>query len=145
MSEVTELILAQKSKMGLSWEQIARVVGRSETWVVTAVFGQAVLSEEEASSLARVLDLNPETLQRLQKIPYRGAIPEMPPRDPVLYRFYEILLVYGPAFKELIHEKFGDGIMSAIDFEWKVEKILDPKGDRVRIELNGKFLPYRKW
>lgn len=145
MLPVTRLILDQKSKKGLTWESIAQQIGRSEAWTVSAAFGQAVLSEEEAAALARALDLEPESLQELQAIPYRGAIAEIPPRDPVLYRFYEILLVYGPAMKELIHEKFGDGIMSAIDFEWKIEKVPDPKGDRVRVELNGKFLPYRKW
>ena len=100
---------------------------------------------EEAERTAAVLGLGPDVVQALQMYPTKGSLPEAVPVDPLLYRFHEINQVYGTTVKALIHEMFGDGIMSAIDFEMYIEKIEDPKGDRVKITYNGKFLPYRKW
>jgi len=144
--ETTEAILERKQKLGLTWRTIAEAVGRSELWVATALLGQATMTEEEATQVGAVLELDKEVLLPLLEVPYRGdLIQEMPPRDPTLYRLYEILLVYGPAMKEIMHEKFGDGIMSAIDFKLDMDRLEDPNGDRVVITMNGKFLPYKKW
>ena len=103
------------------------------------------MSVAEAKKVGEILELDEDVVKSLTQIPLRGTLTQMPPTDPLLYRFYEALLVYGPTFKELIHEKFGEGIMSAIDFELDIQKKEDPKGDRVVITLNGKFLPYRTW
>jgi cyanate lyase len=143
--ELTERILSAKRKKKLSFAAIAEAVGRSPVWVTAALFGQATMSEEEAQKATAILGLGPEDALALQDVPSRGAGAHVVPTDPTLYRFHEILEVYGPTFKALIHEMFGDGIMSAIDFEADVKKVPDPKGDRVVITLNGKFLPYRKW
>ncbi|ATY84247.1 cyanase [Kyrpidia spormannii] len=144
-AEVTRQVIEAKQRLGLKWKDIAGAIGRSEAWTATALLGQAPLSPEEAQKVGSLLELPEDAVQALTVIPYRGTTVPMPPTDPVLYRFYEILLVYGPALKELIHEKFGDGIMSAIDFEMSVRRVEDPKGDRVQVVMNGKFLPYRKW
>lgn len=144
-TEATKLILQAKTKKGMTWSEISKAVGRSEGWVTTALLGQATMSPEEAEIVGKVLELDQEVTNALTQPPYRGTTVEMPPTDPVLYRFYEILLVYGPAIKALIHEKFGDGIMSAIDFDFDLQRLEDPKGDRVFLTLNGKYLPYRKW
>lgn len=143
--QATKVIVEAKRKLGLKWIDIANAVGRSETWVATALLGQGTLSLEEAQKVGSVLDLNEDVVDALTVVPYRGATVQMPPTDPVLYRFYEILLVNGPAIKDIIHEKFGDGIMSAIDFNMDIQRVADPNGDRVQVTLNGKFLPYKKW
>lgn len=143
--EATKKILEAKAKKGLTWNEIAAVCQNSESWVVTALLGQATMTGPEAEKIGVLLDLDSEVVDALTQIPHRGTVMQMPPTDPLLYRFYEALLVYGPTFKELIHEKFGEGIMSAIDFELDIQKKEDPKGDRVVITMNGKFLPYRKW
>ena len=114
-------------------------------WVAAALFGQATMSREEAEKAGEVLGLAPEVVAALQEIPSRGGLGQAVPVDPLLYRLYEILQVYGPACKAVIHELFGDGIMSAIDFEMDVKKLADPKGDRVVVTMHGKFLPYKKW
>jgi cyanate lyase len=143
--QTTKIIVDAKRKIGLKWIDIANVIERSETWTATALLGQATLSSEEALKVGALLDLSDVVVESLTVVPYRGTTIEMPPTDPLIYRFYEILLVYGPAIKDLIHEKFGDGIMSAIDYEMDIKRIEDPKGDRVLVTLNGKFLPYKKW
>jgi cyanate lyase len=114
-------------------------------WLASALFGQATMSAEEAEKLGALLSLEPGVVAGLQRIPHRGAYDGKVPVDPLLYRFFEIIQVFGPAMKAVIHEKFGDGIMSAIDFEMDIKRLPDPKGDRVLMTLNGKFLPYRKW
>ncbi|CAF0702761.1 cyanase [Candidatus Methylacidithermus pantelleriae] len=141
--ELTSMILEAKRRKGLRWIDLAKAIGKSREWTAAALLGQMPLSEDDAKRIGQLLDLPAEAVEQLQWIPYRGAGTPQVPTDPVLYRFYEILLVYGPALRALIHEDFGDGIMSAIDFQIKVERVPHPEGDRVRITLDGKFLPYR--
>jgi len=143
--EATELILAAKQRKGLTFAEIARAVGRHKVWVAAALLGQASMSAEEASKAAEVLGLGPEVAGALQEIPSKGSLDQTVPVDPLIYRFHEITQVYGTTIKAIIHELFGDGIMSAIDFELDIQKKEDPKGDRVVVTMNGKFLPYRKW
>ncbi|MGD9896357.1 MAG: cyanase [Candidatus Methylacidiphilaceae bacterium] len=142
-AEVTQLILAAKLRKGLKWEDLARIVGRSKEWVAAACLGQMALTAEEAHALSLRLDLPKEAELLLSVVPYKGSLPTLPPTDPLLYRFYEILLIYGTALKELIQEEFGDGIMSAVDFRMQIAREPDPQGDRVKIEMSGKFLPYK--
>jgi len=144
-NETTERILSAKRKRGLTFAAIAEAVGRSPVWVTAALFGQATMSAAEAQKATAILGLGPDEALALQEVPSRGAGGHVVPTDPTLYRFVEMLQVYGPTLKALIHEMFGDGIMSAVDFEADVKKVQDPKGDRVVITLNGKFLPFRKW
>jgi cyanate lyase len=143
--EATEHILAAKEEKKLTFEQIAAAVGRHTVWVTSALLGQQAMSKEEAEATANVLGLGPFVAQALQTIPTKGSLEDAVPVDPLLYRFHEITQVYGTTLKALIHEMFGDGIMSAIDFEMDIKKVPDPKGDRVVVTYNGKFLPYRKW
>ncbi|WP_020494392.1 cyanase [Verrucomicrobium sp. 3C] len=144
-SELTQLILAAKIRKELPWESIARTLGASKEWVAAACLGQMTLTAEQAQTLRGLLDLPEEAEVLLQTIPYKGSLPTAIPADQLLYRFHEILSVYGTALKELIHEEFGDGIMSAIDFRMHVAREPDPQGDRVRIEMSGKFLPYKMY
>jgi cyanate lyase len=144
-SEPIELIREAKGKKGLTWEQIAARVGRSPVYITSACLGENSLNSDDAKKLGALLDLGPEIVSLLQSCPKKGSRSLEVPKDPLLYRFHEINLVYGDTLKELIHEKFGDGIMSAIDFTMDVEKVEDPKGDRVKVTMCGKFLPYRKW
>jgi cyanate lyase len=120
-------------------------VGRDPVWSTAALLGQQQMSAAEAEAAAKALELDPEVVRTLQSFPTKGSLDPAIPVDPLIYRFYEIVQVYGTTLKALIHEMFGDGIMSAIDFEMHVEKKEDPKGDRVVVTLDGKFLPYRKW
>ena len=143
--ECTEAILAAKAAEGLTFAEIAEKVGRHEVWTTAAILGQAQMSPDEAAAVAGLLRLAPEVTETLQQHPMRGSLDDAVPVDPLLYRFHEITQVYGTTIKALIHEKFGEGIMSAIDFELEIDRIEDPKGDRVRVVYNGKFLPYRKW
>jgi len=144
-TEATEQIISAKQKRGLTYTEIARQVGRDPVWVTAALLGQGTMSADEARKAVGALDLGPEVAAALQEDPLRGAVGAAVPVDPVLYRFYEIVQVYGTSLKALIHEKFGDGIMSAIDLEIHLEKEANPSGDRVVLTLNGKFLPYKKW
>jgi cyanate lyase len=144
-AEATQKILEAKRERGITFEAIAHEVGRHKEWTTSALYGQATMSPEEAERTAAVLGLGADIVQALQVYPTKGSLPEPVPVDPLLYRFHEITQVYGTTIKALIHEMFGDGIMSAIDFEMYIEKVEDPKGDRVKITYNGKFLPYRKW
>ncbi|WP_373232409.1 cyanase [Cohnella sp.] len=138
-------ILKAKEEKQLTWQAIAEHVGAAEVWVATALLGQATMSTEQAVKAGEILSLDAELVTSLTVPPFRGNAIQMPPTEPALYRLYEIIMVYGPAFKEILNEKFGDGIMSAIDFEMHIDKIEDPKGDRVLFTMNGKFLPYRKF
>jgi cyanate lyase len=144
-AELTEKIRAIKRTKNLSWAHLAKQVGRSPVWTTAALLGQMPMSKEEAEKAAQVLDLKEDEVALLQAIPMRGSLTKSPPADPTIYRFYELIQVYGTTWKELIHEEFGDGIMSAIDFEVALERMPDPKGDRVKLTMHGKFLPYRKY
>lgn len=139
-----EVILASKKEKGLSWQQIAEPLGLDQVCVAAACLGSASLLKDEAEKLANILDLDGDTQAALMEFPLKGE-GQVVPSDPLIYRFFEIAYVYGPSMKSVIHEMFGDGIMSAIDFSLNVEKEEDPKGDRVKITMNGKFLPYKKW
>lgn len=138
-------LLKAKSDSGMTFEELGKQIGRSAVWTASALFGQATLSTGEATLLASALEIDPKISGKLQEVPMRGSFESDVPRDPTLYRFYEIIQVYGPALKAVIHEMFGDGILSAIDFEMHIERKPDPKGERVVVTLDGKFLPYRKW
>ena len=138
-------ILQIKKAKGLSWTEIAARLGHSPVWVCAACMGQMSMTAETAEKAAMLFGLDPEEAALLAEIPYRGSLPTEVPTDPLIYRFYELVSVYGTSWKELIQEEFGDGIMSAIDFEMDIQKKPDPKGDRVVITFNGKFLPYRSW
>lgn len=141
----TEAILLAKRDKGLTFDDIAEAVGRHPVWVASAIMGQASMNGEEVQALVKCLDLDPSITSILQEIPLKGSLDERIPVDPLLYRFHEILQVYGTTMKAVIHEKFGDGIMSAIDFTMDIDKEENPAGDRVVVTLNGKFLPYKKW
>ncbi|MBA2495631.1 MAG: cyanase [Acidimicrobiia bacterium] len=143
--QCTQAILAAKAEHELTFAAIAAKIGRHEVWTAAAILGQAQMDADEADALVVMLGLGPEVAAVLQEHPMRGSLDSAVPVDPLLYRFHEITQVYGTTFKALINEKFGEGIMSAIDFEMEIDRVEDPKGDRVRIVYNGKFLPYRKW
>jgi len=143
--EVTEKIVQAKLDKKTTWKALAEGIGRSEVWTTSALLGQQTMSAEEAAVAGRLLDLSKEEIALLQVPPSKGSLGTTISTDPLIYRFHEIVQVYGTTFKELIHEKFGDGIMSAIDYEMSLEKLPDPKGDRVSVTMHGKFLPYRKW
>ncbi|MEA5565245.1 MULTISPECIES: cyanase [unclassified Anabaena] len=144
LPEITEILLEAKKEKGLSFADLEKILGRDEVWIAAVFYRQASASEEEARLLVDTLDLAPIYIQDLTAYPVKGLGPVVP-TDPLIYRFYEIMQVYGFPIKEVIQEKFGDGIMSAIDFTLDVEKEVDPKGDRVKITMSGKFLPYKKW
>ncbi len=143
--DVTEKIIATKVAKGLKWADVATQVGLSKEWVTAGCLGQMTFDAEQAAVLARLFDLTPEEAKWLQVVPYKGSLPTAVPTDPLIYRFYELVSVYGSTFKELIHEEFGDGIMSAIDFRMDLQREPDPKGDRVSITMSGKFLPYKTY
>jgi len=141
----TILIAEAKENKKITYERIAAAVGRHTVWVTAALLGQATMSAEEAQRVVDTLELPHEVADALQRVPMRGGLDETIPKDPLIYRFYEIVHVYGPTIKAVVHEMFGDGIVSAIDFEMDIQKVDDPKGARVLLSMNGKFLPYRKW
>lgn len=143
--DVTEKIVAQKVSRGLKWADVARKVGLSKEWVTAACLGQMTLSAEQADAVAEIFGLTAEEKRWLTVVPYKGSLPTVVPTDPLIYRFYEIVQVYGTTLKELIHEEFGDGIMSAIDFRMDLKREADPAGDRVSIHMSGKYLPYKKY
>jgi cyanate lyase len=138
-------ILTLKKQKGLSWKDIAAYAGFSPVWTCAACLGQMSVPEPAAVKLAELLGLSDSETALLSEIPYRGSLPTAVPTDPLIYRFYELVSVYGMTWKTLIHEEFGDGIMSAIDFDMALERQPDPKGDRVRIVMSGKFLPYKTY
>jgi cyanate lyase len=143
--EVTEKIITAKVSKGLKWADVAAQVGLSKEWVTAACLGQMTLTPEQAGVVAGIFGLTEEDTKWLMVVPYKGSLPTSVPTDPLIYRFYELVSVYGTTFKELIHEEFGDGIMSAIDFKMDLQREPDPKGDRVSITMSGKFLPYKTY
>lgn len=143
--EVTQLVLTNKRSKQLTWAQLGEAIGLSKEWTTAALMGQMTLTPEQAESLGGLLELPAEAIEMLQVVPYKGSLPTAIPTDPLIYRFYELINVYGTSMKELIHEEFGDGIMSAIDFSMDISREPDPNGDRVHIVLSGKFLPYKTY
>ena len=144
--QLTENIRAIKRARNLSWRTIAAEISDGSPIVATAaLLGQMRLTETEAQKAADLLGLHDEERDLLMETPYRGSLPPGPPTDPLIYRFYELVQVYGTTWKALIEEEFGDGIMSAIDFDMTMERVADPKGDRVKLTMTGKFLPYRRY
>ena len=145
LPEVTEKILHAKSTKGLTFAELAKVVGCNPVFLAAVCYRQASATREQAEKLLDALGLGPVWLPELTAFPVKGGLMPTVPVDPLLYRFHEILQVYGLPLKDVIQETFGDGIMSAIDFTMEVEKEADPKGDRVKITMSGKFLTYKKW
>ena len=143
--QVTDMIVEAKVAKGLKWADVAAKVGLSKEWVTAACLGQMTLSAEQAATIVEIFGLPAEAGQWLQEVPYKGSLRTAVPTDPLIYRFYELVSVYGTTFKALIHEEFGDGIMSAIDFKMDLTREPDPKGDRVKIVMSGKFLPYKTY
>ncbi|WP_449370611.1 cyanase [Thiomonas sp.] len=144
-NDVTEAILTAKISKGLNWADVAKAVGQSKEWVTAGSLGQMTFNAEQAAVIGRLFDLDADAVKLLQAPPYKGSLPTAVPTDPLIYRFYELINVYGTTLKELIHEEFGDGIMSAIDFKMELSREPDPKGDRVHITMSGKFLPYKTY
>ncbi|HBC43608.1 MAG TPA: cyanase [Pseudanabaena sp.] len=140
----TQTLLAAKKAKGMSFADLEKLLGHDEVWIASLFYGQNSTSLEEAQKIVEILGLGEDIAAALSSYPSKGLGPVVP-TDPLIYRFYEIMQVYGYPMKEIIHEKFGDGIMSAIDFTLDIEKVEDPKGDRVKVTMNGKFLPYKKW
>ena len=148
--QAADAVRAAKAALGLTWAQLAEAVGAPVPWTVSALLGQQPMTSQQATAVvaALMLDEAPREYRddlraALQAQPTRGALDAPVPTDPTIYRFYEIVQVYGPTIKELIHEEFGDGIMSAINFRFDIKRIPDPAGDRVVVTLDGKFLPYQ--
>ena len=144
-NDVTEKIIATKVSKGIQWADVASKVGLSKEWTTAACLGQMTLNDEQANVLGDIFGLSDEEQKWLKVVPYKGSLPTQVPTDPLIYRWYEIVNVYGTTIKELIHEEFGDGIMSAIDFSMDITREPDPKGDRVSVVLSGKFLPYKSY
>ncbi|HYA65214.1 MAG TPA: cyanase [Burkholderiaceae bacterium] len=139
------MILSSKMRLGLTWGEVAKKVGQSKEWVTAGCLGQMTFTQEQAKKLGEVFGLPNEAVRLLQVVPHKGSLLTSVPTDPLIYRFYELVQVYGTTLKELIHEEFGDGIMSAIDFKMNLTREPDPKGDRVNIVMSGKFLPYKMY
>ena len=143
--DVTEKIITTKVEKGIKWADVAAKVGLSKEWVTAACLGQMTLNAEQAGTIAEIFGLSPQEKAWLMVVPYKGSLPTAVPTDPLIYRFYELVSVYGTTFKELIHEEFGDGIMSAIDFKMDLKREPNAAGDRVNIVMSGKFLPYKTY
>lgn len=143
--QVTDMIVAAKVSKGLSWSEVADAIELSKEWTTAGCLGQMAFDESQAEIVGKMFDLDEEAIKWLQEVPYKGSIPTAVPTDPLIYRWYEVVNVYGSTIKELIHEEFGDGIMSAIDFSMDIQREEDPKGDRVNVVLSGKFLPYKTY
>ena len=146
-AELTEKIIATKTLKGIKWADVAAKVGQSKEWTTAALMGQLSLSREQAEAAGNALGMNfgDEEIALLMTVPSRGSLETQIPTDPLIYRFYEITQIFGTTIKALIEEEFGDGIMSAIDFSIDIKRAKDPKGDRVVVTLNGKFLPYKMY
>ena len=144
-ANVTEMVVMAKIKKGLTWTKMAKAIGQSKEWTTAALLGQMQMTKQQAEAAGRLLGLPEDAVLLLQQVPYKGSLPTAVPTDPLIYRFYELVNVYGTTFKELIHEEFGDGIMSAIDFKMDLTREPDPKGDRVKITMSGKYLPYKTY
>ncbi len=143
--DVTEMVVMARLKKGLTWAKLAKAIGLSKEWTTAALLGQMQMTREQAETAGKLLGLPEDAVLLLQQVPYKGSLPTAAPTDPLIYRFYELVSVYGTTFKELIHEEFGDGIMSAIDFKMDLKREPDPKGDRVKITMSGKYLPYKAY
>ena len=144
-NDVTEKIISTKVSKGLQWEAVAQKVGQSKEWTTALCLGQMTATAEQAQAVAEIFGLTEEEAKWLQVVPYKGSLPTPVPTDPLIYRWYEVVSVYGTTIKELIHEEFGDGIMSAIDFSMDIQREANPNGDRVNVVLSGKFLPYKQY
>jgi cyanate lyase len=144
-NQVTGQIMAAKVRKGIKWADVATTVGESKEWVTAACLGQMQMTKAQATTVGEIFGLDDEAVAWLQVVPYKGSLPSAVPTDPLIYRWYEIVSVYGTTIKELIHEEFGDGIMSAIDFSMDIQREADPKGDRVNVVLSGKFLSYKTY
>ena len=144
-ADVTDLIVFRKMKLGIRWPEIAKKVGASKEWTAAACLGQMQMTKKQAEAVGRLFDLPEEAVLLLQTVPYKGSLPTAVPTDPLIYRFYELVSVYGTTFKALIHEEFGDGIMSAIDYDMDLSRLPNEKGDRVKIVLSGKYLQYKTY
>lgn len=143
--QVTQMIVAAKVRKGLKWAHVAESIGMSKEWTTAGCLGQMAFDKAQAETLGQLFELSDEAVAWLQIVPYKGSLPTAVPTDPLIYRWYELVNVYGTTIKELIHEEFGDGIMSAIDFSMDIQRRSDPKGDRVNVVLSGKFLPYKSY
>ena len=144
-NDVTEMVVESRLKKGLTWAKIAKAVGSSKEWTTAALLGQMQMTKEQAEAAGKLLGLPEYAVLLLQQVPYKGSLPTAVPTDPLIYRFYELVNVYGTTIKELIHEEFGDGIMSAIDFKMDLTREPDRKGDRVKIMMSGKYLQYKTY
>ncbi|MBU2977584.1 cyanase [Alteromonas sp. C1M14] len=143
--QVTEMIVSAKVRKHIKWADAAAAIGESKEWSTAACLGQMALTKNQAEAVGKLFDLSDEAIAWLQIAPYKGSLPTAVPTDPLIYRWYELVNVYGTTLKELIHEEFGDGIMSAIDFSMDLSREPDPKGDRVKVVMSGKFLPYKTY
>lgn len=143
--DVTELIVYAKVQKGIKWADVARQIGRSKEWVTAGCLGQMTFTPDQADLLVKMFDLPSEAMAPLCIAPYKGSLLTAVPTDPLICRFYELIDVYGTTFKELIHEEFGDGIMSAIDFKMDLLRESHAAGDCVNITMSGKFLPYKTY
>jgi cyanate lyase len=144
-NDVTRKIVETKVRKGIKWADVAKAVGESKEWVTAGCLGQMTFTAKQAETVGDIFGLSEDDIAWLQVVPYKGSLPTAVPTDPLIYRWYEIVSVYGMTIKELIHEEFGDGIMSAIDFSMDIAREPDPKGDRVHVVLSGKFLPYKTY
>lgn len=144
-TDVTRKIVETKVRKGIKWADVAKAVGESKEWVTAGCLGQMTFTARQAETVGEIFGLSEDDIAWLQVVPYKGSLPTAVPTDPLIYRWYEIVSVYGMTIKELIHEEFGDGIMSAIDFSMDITREPDPKGDRVHVVLSGKFLPYKTY
>src|SRR5438874_11838790 len=143
--DVTDLIAFRKLTKGIKWAEVAKKVGQSKEWTTAACLGQMQMTKKQAETVGRLFDLPQEAVLILQTVPYKGSLPTAVPTDALIYRWYEIVNVYGTTIKELIHEEFGDGIMSAIDFSMDLTRQPNEKGDRVKIVMTGKYLQYKTY
>ena len=144
-NDVTEKIIATKVSKGISWQSVAQQIGHSKEWTTALCLGQMRANDAQARAIGEIFGLSEEERKWLKVVPYKGSLPTAVPTDPLIYRWYELIAVYGTTIKELIHEEFGDGIMSAIDFSMNITREPDPKGDRVNVVFSGKFLPYKTY
>ncbi len=144
-NDITEKIITVKVSKGIQWADVAAKVGLSKEWTTAGCLGQMTFDAQQAATVGEIFGLTEEEQKWLQVVPYKGSLPSAVPTDPLIYRWYELVNVYGTTIKELIHEEFGDGIMSAIDFSMDIQRKGDPKGDRVNVVLSGKFLPYKTY
>lgn len=141
--EVTQMILSAKVAKSIKWSDVAAAIGLSKEWTTAACLGQMTFNKAQAETVGELFGLPDEAVAWLQVTPSKGSLPTAVPTDPLIYRWYELVNVYGSTIKELIHEEFGDGIMSAIDFSMDLQRQPDPNGDRVKVVMSGKFLPYK--